>query len=385
MNSVRLGIVGMGNMGAAHARGILEGKNPRFTLAAICDQDAERLKAFPDTPAFTSSDALIRSGKADAILIATPHYDHTTVGIAALHAGLHVLVEKPISVHKADCERLIAAHKNPKQVFAAMFNQRTDPRYIKLREMVQGGELGAIRRINWIITNWFRSEAYYASGGWRATWGGEGGGVLLNQCPHNLDLFQWIFGMPARVRAYCHLGKYHDIEVEDEVTAYLEYDTGATAVFITSTGEAPGTNRLEVTGEQGRAVLEEGIIRFKRNEIQTSEFSRTSKEAFATPPTQDFTFSFDGAGGQHVAVLNNFADAILDGAPLVAPAAEGIHSVELGNTMLYSSALKETVAMPLDAAAYEQLLKKRVAESKFVKKVVKQATSADDFAKSFAR
>lgn len=383
MNLVRLGIVGMGNMGTAHARGILDGKNPRVTLAAVCDQDPARTKDFAQVPVFTSSDELLRSGKIDALLIATPHYDHTTIGIAALKAGIHVLVEKPISVHKADCEQLIAAHQDKKVVFAAMFNQRTDPRYLKLREMVQSGELGEIRRVNWIITNWFRSEAYYASGGWRATWGGEGGGVLLNQCPHNLDLFQWIFGMPVRVRAFCHLGKYHDIEVEDDVTAYLEFKNGATGVFITSTGEAPGGNRLEITAEQGRVVLEDGLIRFKRNEVQTSEFSRTSKAAFAAPNVEEFTYTFEGAGGQHVEVLNNFADAILDGTPLVAPAAEGIHSVELGNAMLYSSSLRETVSMPLDAAAYEQLLKKRVAESKFVKKVVTHSVSADDFSKSF--
>ena len=238
MKEVRLGIIGLGNMGKVHARSIVEGRIPRSRLTAVADSNAGALKDFPDAKGFTDSAELLKSGEVDAVIIATPHYSHTTIGVQALQAGVHVLVEKPISVHKADCERLIAAHKSKKQVFAAMFNQRTDPYYIKLRELIQSGELGEVRRINWIITNWFRTAAYYASGGWRATWAGEGGGVLLNQCPHNLDLWQWIFGRPQRVRAFCQLGRYHDIEVEDDVTAYMEYKNGATGVFITSTGDS---------------------------------------------------------------------------------------------------------------------------------------------------
>src|ERR1041385_9076487 len=239
MTTVRLGIIGIGSMGGAHAEWIVAGKVSRCELTAVCDPGEACRQRFPNIRAFARSEELIRSGLVDAVLIATPHYSHTSIGIDALQQGRHVLVEKPISAHKADCERLIAAHTNSHSVFAAMFNQRTDPFYQKLRQMVRGGELGEVRRINWIITNWFRTEAYYASGGWRATWGGEGGGVLLNQCPHNLDLFQWIFGMPAKVRGYCQMGRYHDIEVEDDITAYFEYPNGTSAVFISSTGEAP--------------------------------------------------------------------------------------------------------------------------------------------------
>jgi len=260
MNSVRIGIVGLGNMGAAHAASILAGNIRRLELAAVCDLEPARLARLPQVAAFASADAMIGSGRIDAVLIATPHYGHTTLGIKALEAGLHVLVEKPISVHKADCERLIAAHRNPQQVFAAMFNQRTDPYFLKLHQLIASGELGAIRRVNWIVTNWFRSAAYYSSSAWRATWAGEGGGVLLNQCPHNLDLFQWFFGLPVRVRAFCRFGQYHQIEVEDEVTAYMELAGGATAVFVTTTGEAPGTNRLEIAAENGRIVYEDDRI-----------------------------------------------------------------------------------------------------------------------------
>ena len=217
------------------------------------------------------------------MLIATPHYQHTTLGICAIENGLHVMVEKPISANKADAERLIAAYKKRKKkklVFAGMFQMRVEPRYVKIRKMIQDGELGDIVRLNWIITDWFRTEAYYASGGWRATWKGEGGGVLLNQCLHNLDTLQWLCGMPARVRGFCQLGRYHKIEVEDNVTAYMEYANGATGVFITSTGEAPGTNRFEIAGTRGRIVLEKDKLNFIRNEVSMTEFSKTSKVGF---------------------------------------------------------------------------------------------------------
>jgi len=231
MQDLRLGIIGLGNMGQVHAHAIATGAISRCRLAAVCDPDQELLSKYSPARAYLLSSELITSGEVDAVLVATPHYSHTTIGIEALETGLHVLVEKPLSVHKSDCERLIAAHRSSEQVFAAMFNQRTDPYYLKLRELVYNGELGTVRRINWIVTNWFRTGAYYASGGWRATWAGEGGGVLLNQSPHQLDLWQWLFGMPRKVRAFCHLGRYHEIEVEDDVTAYFEYENGATGVF----------------------------------------------------------------------------------------------------------------------------------------------------------
>jgi predicted dehydrogenase len=383
MNSVRLGIIGIGNMGSGHAENIVSGKVSRCELTAVCDPAPEKFARYPRAKGFTHSEELIRSGAADAVLIATPHYDHTTIGIDALQRGLHVLVEKPISVHKADCECLIAARRNPKQVFAAMFNQRTDPYYLKVRDLIRRGELGPIRRINWIITNWFRTEAYYKLGNWRATWAGEGGGVLLNQCPHNLDLFQWFFGMPKRVRGFCNIGRYHDIEVEDDVTAYFEYADGATAVFITSTGETPGTNRLEITAENGKLVFDNDTLVFTRNEAPMTDFSRAATKSFVTPATKESSFTFPDHGGQHVEVLQNFIDAILDGKPLIAPAPEGIHSVELANAILFSSARNQTVELPLDAAAYEQHLKERFPTSRYKKEAAHaHGVLADDFADS---
>lgn len=380
---VRLGIVGVGGMGMCHAGQLLEGKVKRCELTALCDIRPQQLDQYSDKiRKYADSRALIRSGHIDAVLVATPHYSHTTIGIDALQQGLHVLVEKPISVHKADCQRLIAAHKNKKKVFAAMFNQRTDPHYRKIRDLVAAGTLGRLMRVTWIMTDWFRSDAYYAMGTWRATWAGEGGGVLLNQCPHNLDLLQWICGMPKRIRAFCGIGKRHDIEVEDDVTAYFEYANGATGTFVTTTGEAPGTNRLEIAGENGKVVVEAGKITFIRNEVSAIEYCRTTKEPFVTPGVWHIDIPAHGSGGQHIEIKQNFVDAILDGAPLIAPAREGIHSVELANAMLYSSMTGKTVELPLDAAAFEKMLKSLVRKSKYVKKTV-EAPKAVDMNKSF--
>lgn len=368
MKHVRLGIVGLGNMGRVHARNILEGKVARVKLAALCDSDAGRLAGFPPVPGFATQKEMLDAGGVDAVLIATPHYAHTTLGIEALERGVHVMMEKPISVHRADAERLLAAYRRPGQVFGAMFNQRTDPSYTALRRLIQTGELGELRRINWTVTNWFRTQAYYASAGWRATWKGEGGGVLLNQCPHNLDLLQWLFGQPTKVQAFCRFGRYHTIEVEDEVTAYLEFANGSTGVFITSTGEAPGTNRLEVAGERGRVVIEDGRVQFTRNEVPMSEFSRTATNGFAAPPVWHVNLPVQGSGGQHNEILQNFADAILDGAPLIAPAAEGIYSVELANAMLLSTWSGRAIDLPIDGAEYERELRARCAESDAAKR-----------------
>ena len=371
-------------MGAHHANLILSGKVSGLALSAVADSNAEKRAKFPSVPGFASATEMIASGLIDAVLIATPHPSHTPLGIEALKAGLHVLVEKPIAVHKADAERLIAAHTDARQVFAAVFNQRTDPYYLKIREWMQRGELGELRRVQWTITNWFRTEVYYTSGHWRATWKGEGGGVLLNQSPHNLDLFQWLFGRPVRVRAHCGFGRYHPIEVEDDVTAYVEFANGATGLFVTSTGEAPGTNRLEIAGERGRIVYENDRLVFTRNETEMSAFSRAATDGFARPATTEEVFTAPEHGPQHAGILQNFADAILSGAPLIAPAAEGIYSVELANAMIQSAWEERTVELPLDGARYEAALAKRIEASAVSKvKVPGRGLGAGDFGKSF--
>jgi predicted dehydrogenase len=383
MNTVRIGIIGMGNMGKFHADYLMNKKVSHCELTAVSDAFPANLERYQQFKTFESSEKLIRCGEVDAVIIATPHYLHTSIGIDALQQGLHVLVEKPISVHKADCERLIAAHKNPKQIFAAMFQQRTEPKYKKLKSLMDRKELGEITRMSWIITDWFRTEAYYASGGWRATWKGEGGGVLLNQCPHNLDMVVWLLGRPARVRGFCQLGRFHNIEVDDNVTAYLEWPNGATGVFITSTGEAPGTNRFEIIGERGKVVLENQKISFARNEVSMLEFSKTSKAGFAKPDVWNADVPYEMTGGMHWEITQNFVDAIRNGAPLVSPASEGTNSVELANAILYSALEGTTIELPLDGEAYERRLLRLIKESKFEKKVVQSA--GEDFTKSFNR
>ena len=384
MNKVRLGIIGMGNIGKYHADYLLNHQVRRCELAAVCDAVTAPLEKYRPLKVYGDGKELLKSGEVDAVLIATPHFQHTTLGIAALEAGIHAMVEKPISSHKADAERLLAAHRRyPGTVFAGMFQLRTEPRYLKIQKLIRDGDLGEITRVNWINTDWFRTEAYYASGGWRATWKGEGGGVLLNQCLHNLDTLQWLCGMPKRVRGFCQLGRFHQIEVEDSVTAYLEWPNGATGTFISSTGEAPGTNRFEIAGTKGRLVLEDDRLRFTRNEVDALEFSRTARQGFGKPEVWNVEIPFENAALPHATMLQNFVDAILDGRPLIAPGEEGIHSVELANVMVYSSLLGETVDLPMDGQAWESALHRLIAESTIEKKVVQVAT--DDFASSFRK
>lgn len=383
MDAVRVGVIGLGNMGTLNARALQEGKLQRAVLGAVCDRNEERRAPFKEVARFASPPELISSGTVDAVYIATPHFDHLPTGIAALEQGLHVLVEKPLAAHKADAEQLLAAHTRENQVFAAMFNQRTDPRYAKLKALIDAGELGQIHRINWIVTDWFRTEAYYRSGGWRATWAGEGGGVLLNQSSHQLDLMSWLFGQPAAVRGFCQLGRFHEIEVEDSVTAYFEYGNGATGVFITTTGETPGTNRLEVAAERGRIIIEDAQLSWIRNEVPTTEFSRSCERGFAAPPTWKVTMDLPGSGSQHLGIVQNFIDAIVEGTPLLSPAREGIHGVELANAILYSHFNDRKVTLPLDSQAYAALLRDKIETSTYEKKTVSRKTPGTDFDQSF--
>lgn len=366
---VRLGIIGLGNMGTAHCKSLA--KLPGLELAAVADVDPDRVTRAAErfgARGFTDPKALLRSGASEAVLVATPHFDHVPLGVSALQRGLHLLVEKPIAVHKADAQKLLRAHLGREaQIFAAMFNQRRDPAHRALKDLIDGGALGEIRRIQWTITDWFRSQAYYDSGGWRATWAGEGGGVLLNQCPHQLDLWQWLFGMPATVHAFCQFGRFHDIEVEDSVTAVLGYANGTQGVFTTTTGEAPGSNRLEIAADGARVVLDGAArtLEIDWNDMPVPQ-AIAENPGFRKPGTRRETRHFgDDDGGQHETVLANFADAIRHGAPLIAPAAEGIHSVELANAMLLSAWRGKAVALPLSAPGYARQLARRKADSRF--------------------
>ena len=368
MDAVRIGIIGTGNMGSHHIEYLSGNEIPGAVLKAVCDVKPDQLArakslAGDGVETFADADELLESAAIDAVIIATPHYDHPPLAIKAFARGLHVLCEKPAGVYTRQVREMNAAGEKSGLVFGLMFNQRTLGEHQKLKELVASGELGELRRTNYIITNWFRAQSYYDSGGWRATWSGEGGGVLANQCPHNLDLWQWICGMPVRIRAFCGFGKYHDIEVEDDVTAYAEYENGATGVFITTTGESPGTNRMEITGDNGKVVMEEGRITFWRNRTPADVFNREWKGGFGSPETWKCAIPFKAGGEEHRGITRDWIRAILEGTPLIAPGVEGIRGVELANAMLLSAWLDDWVEIPVDEALYYEKLQERIQAS----------------------
>lgn len=376
---VRLGVIGIGNMGSEHCRTLLSGKTPQLALTAVADLRAQRREWAETTlhvPTFADGQALIKSGLCDAVLIAVPHYQHPQLTISALEHGLHVLCEKPIAVYTLAAREMIAAAQKSGRTFALMFNQRTNSLYRKMKQMLDSGEMGKLKRVNWIITDWYRTQLYYDSGTWRATWGGEGGGVLLNQSPHQLDLLQWLCGMPAKVRAFCHEHKWHDIEVEDDVTAYLEYPGGATGVFITATGDLPGTNRLEITTEYGKMVCENDRLTLWKLPVNERVFCYTSEDAFGQTPVTVTEVQTDQANPQHAGVMNAFAAHILNGEPLFAQGEEGLHELMLSNAMYLSAWLDQTVELPFDEAQFLMLLNQKRAVSK--QKISEDRTFATD-------
>ena len=370
MEKLRLGIIGFGNMGTSHARNVNDGKCPDFDLAAIADINPDRIawgkENLPDTITyFTDATAMLDSGLIDACIVAVPHYDHPRYAMECMKRGIHVMVEKPAGVYTKQVREMNEeAARHPEVKFGMMFNQRTDHIYRKMRELVQSGKYGEIRRVNWLITNWYRTQAYYDSGSWRATWSGEGGGVLLNQCPHNLDLWQWICGMPVRVHSHILYGKWHDIEVEDDVTTYVEYPNGATGVFITTTGDAHGTNRFEIQLDKAKIVADNGQLTVLEYDVSVSEFTKGNTDAFTDITAHPLEIVTDGKNEQHVGVLNAWADAILRGGEMIAHGEEGINGLTLSNAMHLSSFLGKTVELPLDEDLYYEELMKRVAASK---------------------
>ncbi len=377
MDKVKVGIIGLGNIGTVHIGFTKE--IPQAELVAVCDIDRAKADAKAkenNCKAFYSAEDLFAAKLVDMVIVAVPHYSHTPITIQGFENGVHVLCEKPIAVMKSDAQKMNDAHaKHPELRFGVGFQQRTIEAHKKIKKLIDGGEFGKIMRVNWIITDWFRSQCYYDSGTWRATWKGEGGGVLLNQCPHNLDLFQWFFGLPVKVRSSVSIGKYHDIEVEDEVNTYCEFADGSTGNFITSTGEYPGTNRLEIMGTRGRMVFEAGVIKFRRTEEDVREFCRTTLESFPTMPTWDIEVPCKpGSGKAHRDLVETFVKAVLDPkVKLVAEGEEGIRSLEFGNAMLYSGLKHEEVTLPIDTVKYDAMLQDLIKNSKFVKGEVKSS------------
>ena len=383
---LKLGIIGVGNMGGAHIENYLEGKMKEIEITCVADIDEKRLaaalKKLPDAAAFSTAQELMKSGRCEAVLLATPHYSHPPLAIEALNNGLHVMSEKPAGVYTKQVRELIAVSEKSDKTYALMLNQRTNCVYRKLKELVSSGVYGEIRRVSWIITDWFRTQQYYNSGGWRATWSGEGGGVILNQCPHQLDLWQWICGMPVKIRAFCHEGKWHDIEVEDDVTIYAEYPNKATGTFITTTGDCPGTNRLEITLDRAKLICENDprtdkfTLSAYELEGSTQEFIKTSDKGFAKLPGKWREVETDGLNEQHPGVLNAFAAHILRGEPLIAEGAEGINGLIISNAAFLSSWLDKTIEIPFDEDLYLELLNGKIKNSR-LKKTVCESVEED--------
>ncbi|MCP1630501.1 putative dehydrogenase [Citrobacter amalonaticus] len=377
MKKVRFGIIGVGNIGTVHARYLLAETVNDACLTAVCDNNAAKHAAIrqlvgDSVTLFSDARAMLESGLIDAVIVATPHYDHPELSIMAMRLGIHTLCEKPAGVYTAQVKEMNACARQCDVVFSMMYNQRPNPLYQKVKDLIDSGELGELRRSNWIITNWYRSQSYYNSGGWRATGKGEGGGVLLNQDPHQLDLWQWLVGMPVRMRAFCQFGKHRQIEVENEVTAYAEYANGATGVFITTTAEAPGTNRLEIVGDRGKVVVEEGRLRFWRLRESETEFNARWQNGFGEPECWEVTIPTAPECSEHVVITRNFTAAILHGEPLIAPGQEGIHGLTLSNAMHLSTWTDDWVSLPIDEQRYYQLLQEHVASS--VEKTVASRT-----------
>lgn len=383
MNKVKIGIIGYGNMGTGHVKNLMDGKVPKMELAAVCDIDSERLKVlkehYPQIPVFETAEELYKSGLCDTVLIAVPHYDHPSLAIKAFEAGLNVITEKPAGVYTKQVLEMNEAAKKSGKLFGIMYNQRTTPIYQKVKEMVEKGEFGHIKRITWIITDWYRPQAYHDSSAWRSTWKDEGGGTLINQNPHQLDLWQWMFGMPDRIFAKVSFGKYYNIEVEDDLCAFFEYDNGTTGQYITSTGEAPGTNRLEISCDMGRVVVENDKITFKRNVISEREFNKTNTAPFDRPECWDCEIPADSSGGeQHVGILKSFSEVLLGGGSLIAPGEEGIKGLTVSNAIHLSGWTGETVDIKkFDHERFYNLLQDKIAGSagkKTVRKVVADTT-----------
>lgn len=381
---LRVGVVGIGNMGGTHAVQIFEKKVKGAELTAVCDNSRERLewaeKRFGDhVLRYENYEQLFDSEQIDAVLIATPHKLHPVIAIEAFKRKLNVLTEKPAGIDAASVSEMNDAASRSGVVFGIMYNQRTNQLYRRLRDMVKEGALGEIKRFIWIINNWYRTQAYYDSGDWRATWNGEGGGVLLNQCPHNLDIWQWIMGMPVRVRAFCNVGHYHNIQVEDDATIYAEYENGSSAVFITSTGEYPGTNRIEISGTKGKAVVENGELRLYLLEEDEREICFSSLEGMPEEKINSCLIKQEKADGGHLEILQNFTDAVLRGKELIAPGIEGIYGLMISNAAYLSAWKEDWVLLPADEQEFRELLKKKQKEEKEIRKKVKRENFSGEY------
>ena len=381
-DKVRLGIIGLGAEGGMYAK-FLDGEMvENMRIGAICDTDEGKREAAEGygVPFYSDYKEMIASGDVDAVVTTVPHYLHPEMGIYALEHGMHALVEKPVGVYTKQARELIDfAVAKPELKFGVFFNQRTNPLYKDLKALLDSGELGALRHTSWIITTWWRPQPYYAQSAWRATWGGEGGGVLVNQAPHQLDLWQWLCGVPKSCFAKISFGFRRDIAVEDEVNALVEFGNGATGTFITCTHDIAGTDRLEILCDKGKVVVD-GSSKVKIWRLKQDEREMSASMGMAEVGKL-FTGQLDTSelwaveekdygsvwGAQHCEVMRNFAAAVHGEEELLAPGADGIHGVRLANAIHLSAWTGQEVPIEdFDEETYLAELNKRIeAEGKF--------------------
>lgn len=376
MKKIRLGIIGLGAQGTTYAEFIKAGKIPQIEIGAICDINTEKKNEvenhYPNVPFYNDYIAMLESGDVDAIVTTVPHYLHTEIGIAALERDIHALLEKPADIYAEKVKEIseLAASK-PHLTFGIFFNQRTNPLYQKVKSLIDDDVIGNIRRTNWIITTWWRPQAYYNQSSWRATWSEEGGGVLVNQAPHQIDLLQWLCGMPKSVFSNIKYGYQRDLAVDDDVTTILDYGNGATGVFITCTHDIIGTDRLEITGDKGKILVEDSktisLTRLKESETQMNrnmsweEAAKIFKGNGLENIFDQETFDFESVWGeQHINVLANFAANIIDGTPLIAPGNDGINGVNLVNAIYLSSWTGKEVTVPVSPSEFQDALNQQI-------------------------
>jgi predicted dehydrogenase len=363
MKIVRFGIIGVGGMGTGHANNMP--KVSEVKLTAVADVSPEALKTATDkfdVPGFSSSTELIKSGLVDAVIVATPHYFHAPIAIEAMKAGLHVISEKPITVRLSDADEMIRVAKETKKIFAVMFNQRSEPWAQAAKKVIDEGRLGELYRAL-LVEGWFRSQAYYDSATWRATWKGEGGGVLMNQAPHWLDLFTWLGGLPSKVNARV-MTRNHKIEVEDEASAILTYPNGATGYVHESVNEAPTSSRMEFCGEKGKLVVEKGKVTLWEVKPGVRAYSDSSENMWGGPEVQMSEVPLEPRESGHHAIVRNVALAIMEGQSLISPGVEAIKALELADAMILSGNTGRPVTVPVDRQKFNDFLARKAAQSK---------------------
>ena len=358
---IRFGVIGLGTMGQEHARVIRS--NALMTLAAATDAQpnvGRRVAADLGAKWFDSAGQMINSGEVDAVVIATPHWQHGEIAINALNAGLHVLCEKPLTVTVAQADEVLEAARNSRGMFVVVHQKRFEPAYLFVKQLLDSGELGSIYRCSMLESAW-RSEAYYRSSPWRGTWRGEGGGVLLNQAPHILDRYAWLCGMPETITARCDTS-LHDIEVEDTASAILHHANGTHGYIHISTIEAPAISRTVLSCDRGRVTIENGKVTIAKLRDSIRERTAHDTQLMGNLENETRVVNMPSDGDVLSVFYDDFLAAVHGTGSLTCPGDEGRNAVELANAMLLSSAEGATIQLPLDRQQYTDFMEKMLAK-----------------------